>query len=258
MRTAETKKFHHLIDYTNLSKDLPKEDVEGMAKVALDEGFNSICIRPEVAKYCLAECRFSSVIGFPDSKIPFTSYSTKDISTLKDLIGSVPLDEKKRQVDQALRNGASELDPLVDIGNLNLFDVSKQQDLVDELLMYMDKSHKQDREITIKPIFSTELLKNNYLELSVIIFQFAVHKFHNKFPEHKLKFVYKSSSGFIDGANTQPIETSRAVAKLLDWYDMDKLIGLKIAGGIKTKEDVLEVVRVGRKRVTHIGTSARI
>ena len=93
--------YRTLIDHTILAPQATKEDVERLCKEAMEYGFHSVCVNSSFVYYCARLLKDSgvavcTVIGFP--------------------LGAMSTAGKTAEAEQAIRDGASELDMVIHIG----------------------------------------------------------------------------------------------------------------------------------------------
>ena len=251
--------INHLIDHTLLTTNASKESMEKLVKEAKEYNFNSVCLRPEWVKDFSSEYKVSAVIAFPKEFIECGDVA--DITYAKARLGNVNLKDKIQETQEALENGALELDPVIQVSNVNFLEIEEQEALKSELGTYFsladDFAEKNNKSIWIKPIFSCECLDDEEIDLSVSIMAEAVLDFKIARPKTKLKFAYKNSTGFVKGLEklgASP-ELISKISESLDLYDPEKNISIKAAGGIKTTEDAQKIIEAANGRLSHIGTS---
>jgi deoxyribose-phosphate aldolase len=213
-----------MIDHSLLHPAMTdKEILEGCA-LARKHDVATVCVKPYAVSMCrgaLASSRVEvcSVIGFPH--------------------GNSRTDIKAAETIQAVRDGATEIDMVINIGKA----LGGQWDYVaDEIKAINDTCI--DRQTILKVIFETDYLKDEHtIRLCEICSQ------------HKVAFVKTSSGyGFVRqatgfysyaGATDHNLSLMRAHCA--------PEVQIKAAGGVRTLDDLLRVRALG---VTRIGTSA--
>lgn len=248
-------KIAKYIDHTNLKADASEAEISKLAKEAQENGFNSICIRPQWLEKFSKEYKCSAVVDFPKETIDINN--SDDIQMAKKIIGNSSLEEKVEEAKEAIAKGALELDPVVGIGNLYSVD--------EELRAYIELMNETGKELWLKPIFSCELLNFEEINQSIESFSKEVSRQFHFYPESKLKFAYKNSTGFIKcqaemnpALNFTSVELISFIAKQLDANDPSGLIKIKAAGGIRDYETAMKIILASNGRLSHIGASAGI
>jgi deoxyribose-phosphate aldolase len=238
-----------LIDHTYLNMDADELILDSLLKEAQEYGFNSICIRSNWINKYAKQYRCSSTIGFPESILEV--HSQEDLLKSKEIIGNINIMQKLAEFRQAALDGALELDPVVDINNLE-----RELNAYIILLDALNLNHS----IYLKPIFSCELLSDKQIEDSIKIFSQIVQRYYAGYGKSKIKFAYKNSTGFVK-SNTLKLRTTSVdlislIATMLNKYDPESNITIKAAGGIRNYADVIAIQAAADGRLSHIGTSS--
>lgn len=203
-----------LIDYTNLRADATKEDIVKLCEEAKQYGFRSVCINPRWAKLAKSQLKGTSikvvvVIDWPN--------------------GASPNDVRLFQAGRAQKDGADEIDPVLDIGNFKM----GNYDLVAVELSELAKV------LPTKLIIETGYLTNEEIKKAAILVKEAGC------------YCVKTSTGEEPKVD---IDTKVQHIKL-----MREAVGhdfpIKAAGGIKTMGDAKRVVEAG---ANIIGTSSAL
>lgn len=204
--------YNKLIDHTILKADAKEEDIIKLCKEAKEYHFCSVCVNPGFVKLCAQELKGSdvkvcTVIGFP--------------------LGATTSESKAFEAKDAIKNGASEVDMVINISRL--------KDGDDE---YVYNDIKAVREASkgylLKVIIETCLLNDEEKVRACLLSKKA-----------KADFV-KTSTGFsTGGATAYDVELMRKTVG----PDM----GVKASGGVRSKEDMFKMVEAGANR---IGTSS--
>jgi len=204
------------IDHTLLKPDATADDIDRLCAEALEYGFASVCVNPTWVKRAArnvrgSDVRVASVIGFP--------------------FGATPAAIKAFEARRAIRDGAREIDMVINIGALK----SGDHDLVrEDIAKVSDACHEAGA--LNKVIIETSLLTDEEKVMASHLAQLA-----------KGDFV-KTSTGFAGaGATVHDV--------LLMRETIGPKMGIKASGGVRTREDVEEMIAAG---ATRIGASAGI
>jgi deoxyribose-phosphate aldolase len=204
------------IDHTLLKPDTAAAEIDELCDEALEYGFASVCINPTWVKRAAERLRGSSVkvctvIGFP--------------------LGATTPEIKAFEARKALRDGAREVDMVINIGALK----SGMYDLVRmDIERVVDAAHESGA--ICKVILETVLLTD---EEKVIASSLS--------KQAKADFV-KTSTGFAGGG-----ATVYDVALMRETVGPD--MGVKASGGVRTLEDAEDMIAAG---ATRIGASAGV
>jgi deoxyribose-phosphate aldolase len=204
------------IDHTLLRPDATQAEIDTMCTEAIDNGFASVCINPTWVKRTAENLKGSdvktcTVIGFP--------------------LGANTSDIKAMEARRALRDGAREVDMVINVGALK----SGQHELVrKDIEKVVDASHESGA-IT-KVILETALLTDEEKVIASALAKAA-----------KADFV-KTSTGFGGGG-----ATVYDVALMRETVGPD--MGVKASGGVRTLEDAEDMIAAG---ATRIGASAGV
>ena len=204
------------IDHTLLKPDATLEEIDRMCTEAIENGFASVCINPTWVKRTAENLRGSdvktcTVIGFP--------------------LGANTTEIKAMEARKALRDGAREVDMVINVGALK----SGELELVrKDIEKVVDASHESGA-IT-KVILETALLTDEEKVIASALAKAA-----------KADFV-KTSTGFGGGG-----ATVYDVALMRETVGPD--MGVKASGGVRTLEDAEDMIAAG---ATRIGASAGV
>jgi len=204
------------IDHTLLKPDASAEAIDTLCDEAAEHHFASVCVNPAWVRRAATRLRDSdvavaSVVGFP--------------------FGATPSDVKAFEARRAIRDGAREIDMVINIGALK----SGQHDIVREDIARVSDACHESGAIN-KVIIETALLSDAE---KIIASSLA--------KEAKADMV-KTSTGYAKGG-----ATIFDVALMRE--TVGPRMGIKAAGGIRTAEDVQEMIAAG---ATRIGASAGI
>ena len=200
----------NLIDHTLLKPDATRDQVIALFEEAVGYGFHAVMVNPANVALAAARLRGSrvkvgTVVGFP--------------------LGANLTVIKLAEAEAALRNGAHELDMVLNVGALKSGDrVMVQQ----EMRSLARLAH--ERGALLKVILETCLL--NHIE-KILVCSLAL--------EEGVDFV-KTSTGFADaGATTADVVLMRGV--------VGHKIGVKAAGGIRTAVQFMDMLDAGANRI---------
>lgn len=208
--------LHRYIDHTLLKPEATQAQIDQICDEAVEYNFASVMINPSWVKHAAARLKgtgvaVGTVVGFP--------------------LGAHTPEVKAMEARQALRDGATEIDMVINIGALK----SGQYDLVRKDIARVTDAAREKGALT-KVILETALLTD---EEKVIASRLA--------KEAKADFV-KTSTGF-----------SSAGATVFDVALMREAVGpemgVKAAGGIRTQADMEDMIAAG---ATRIGASAGV
>ena len=202
------------IDHTLLKPQAAKADVEVLCQEAKKYGFFSVCVNPYWVSFCKQQLQGSdvkvcTVIGFP--------------------LGANTTEVKVLEAKDALKNGADELDMVVNLGAVK----SGDWDLV---LNDIKAVRAAGENFTLKVIIETSVLTE---EEKVKLCQLCT--------QANADFV-KTSTGFTGGGATAED------VKLMK-ENVASHMQVKASGGVRTKEDFDKMVAAG---ATRIGASAGV
>lgn len=203
-----------LIDHTILRANAAKTDLDRLCDEALEYGFASVAINPIWTSYCAkrlagSKVRVDPAIGFP--------------------LGANTSMIKIEEAREAVKNGADEVDVVVNIGALK----SGYLDYVERELTDLVNAVANT---PVKVIIETGYLSTDEKVTACEICMRAGAAF------------VKTSTGFgPSGATVEDVALMRRVA--------GSAMGVKAAGGIRTYEQVLALVDAGANR---IGTSSSV
>ncbi len=204
-----------MIDHTILKPDTTKEMVKKVCDEAKKYKFASVCVNPYYVEFVKNELKetdvkVTSVIGFP--------------------LGSTLKEVKAFEAKEAIKNGADELDVVINIGALK----DKQDDIVKEDIKAVVQAAKG--KALVKVIIETCLLTD---EEKVRACKLA--------KEAEADFV-KTSTGFsTGGATTEDIKLMRET--------VGYSVGVKASGGVRDLEKAQAMVDAG---ATRIGASSSV
>jgi len=214
-----------MIDHSLLHPTMTDEELEKGCRLAVKYNVASVCIKPYAVKQMVEWLRGSdvlpgAVIGFPH--------------------GNSSIDVKAFETGQALKDGAVEIDMVVNIGKVLGGDWSYVEKEIGTIVA-ITKKHKA----VLKVIFENDFLPEDRFKIRLCEICTRL----------KVDFVKTSSGyGFIRGADGK---YSYKGATIDDLKLMRKHSGrdvrVKAAGGVRTLDELLAVKEAG---ATRVGASA--
>jgi len=208
--------LHRYIDHTLLRPDANASQIDRLCSEAIEHDFPAVCVNPTWVRRCAGNLRGSSVkvaavIGFP--------------------LGASLTEVKAIEARRAIRDGAGEIDMVMNIGALKSGDYPAVQR---DMAAVTDACRESG--VLSKVIIEAALLTDSE---KVIASQLAAAA--------KADFV-KTSTGFgPGGATVFDVALMREA--------VGGKLGVKAAGGVRTAEDVEELVAAG---ATRVGASAGV
>ncbi|MEH7087087.1 deoxyribose-phosphate aldolase [Neobacillus drentensis] len=207
--------YANLIDHTLLKADTKKEAIVKLCEEAKQYGFASVCVNPtwvQKAAEILKETdvKVCTVIGFP--------------------LGANTPETKAFEVKNAIENGATEVDTVINIGALK----DKNDELVEQDIRVVVDAAKGKAlvKVIIEACLLTEEEKVRACELAV---------------KAGTDFV-KTSTGFsLYGATVEDVAIMRKA--------VGPDIGVKASGGVRDLNDLKAMVEAG---ATRIGSSSSV
>ncbi len=206
--------MHQFIDHTLLKADATLEQIENLCNEAKKYQFKSVCVQPSyvaAAKKFLAgsQVEVCTVIGFP--------------------LGASSSRTKAFETEDAVKNGATEIDMVMNISALKNKDYEQLQNDIEAVV-------KSAKGKVVKVILETCLLNEEEIIKASKTAIMAGADF------------IKTSTGFSHGGAT--IETVKTMLKVAD----DKVL-VKASGGVRSYEDAKSYINLGVKR---LGTSSGV
>jgi deoxyribose-phosphate aldolase len=202
------------IDHTLLRPEATLAQIETLCKEAKEHNFFSVCVNTSYVKTCAELLKGSSVkvccvVGFP--------------------LGAMDTDSKAFETATAIKNGANEIDMVVQIGAVK----DKRKDYVTQDIAAVVKAANGH---TVKVIIETSLLTDDEKKFAC---QCAL--------DAKAHFV-KTSTGFAGGGAT--VEDVRLMKSVVGDH-----LQVKASGGIKNLQSAEAMIAAGASR---LGTSSGI
>jgi deoxyribose-phosphate aldolase len=203
-----------LIDHTLLKADASRDDLKKLCDEARKYGFATVCVNAANVRYCAALLEGSSVkaiavVGFP--------------------LGATTPSAKAYEAREAVRNGAAEIDMVINIGALKSRDYAA---VLEDILAVVSAAAPRP----VKVILETAMLDHDQKVIACALAKIAGAAF------------VKTSTGFgPGGATVEDVALMRAV--------VGGEMGVKASGGVRTTEDARAFVAAG---ATRLGASASV
>ena len=205
-----------MIDHTLLKPDATQQEVAQLCFEARKYGFASVCVNPTWVSLCAELLKGSSVkvctvIGFP--------------------LGATASETKAFETENAIRQGATEIDMVINIGALKARDLEL---VAKDIRGVVNVAHP--RGAIVKVIIETVLLNDEEKTIACLLSKEAGADF------------VKTSTGFAGGgATVHDVELMRKT--------VGPQMGVKASGGVRTFEDAESLIKAG---ATRIGASAGV
>jgi deoxyribose-phosphate aldolase len=206
----------HMIDHTLLKPDATQDQVAQLCYEAKKHGFASVCVNPSYVKLCAdllkeTDVLVCTVIGFP--------------------LGATSTESKAFEAQKAVRDGATEVDMVINVGGLK----SRDYELVEQDIAAVARAVHAGGAI-LKVIIEAALLTDEEKVAACQLAKVAGADF------------VKTSTGFgPGGATAEDVALMRRV--------VGSGMGVKASGGIRTYADVKKMIAAGASR---IGASASV
>jgi deoxyribose-phosphate aldolase len=206
----------HTIDHTLLKADATQDQIAQLCFEARKHSFASVCVNPTQVKLCADLLKGSgipvcTVVGFP--------------------LGATSTDVKVFEAQQAIREGATELDMVINVGALK----SRDYELVERDIASIARACHAGNAI-LKVIIEAALLTDEEKVAACQLAKVASADF------------VKTSTGFgPGGATAEDVALMRRV--------VGPSMGVKAAGGIRSHADAQKMIAAGASR---IGASASV
>lgn len=210
------KSIARKIDHTLLKPDATVDDITALCDEAKKYQFASVCVNPGNVSLCSnllkgSNVKVCTVIGFP--------------------LGATTTEAKRFEAEQAIKNGAEEIDMVINVGQLKQGNYDYVFNDVNQVVLAAKKNNN-----ICKVILETALLSDEEKIKACIICKHAGADF------------VKTSTGFSKGGATVG---DIALMK----YVVGSSVGVKASGGIRSREDANAMIASGADR---IGASASV
>ncbi|MCY1593109.1 deoxyribose-phosphate aldolase [Staphylococcus pettenkoferi] len=202
------------IDHTLLKPDATTQQIDQLINEAKAYQFKSICIHPGHVRHAAeklgdSDVLICTVIGFP--------------------LGATSTETKVFETEDAIKNGAQEIDMVLNIGALKEQDYERVE--ADIFAVVQAANHK-----TVKVIIETCLLTDEEKVKACELSQSAGADF------------VKTSTGFAGGgATTHDVQLMKQT--------VGQAMEVKASGGVRTADDFLQMLEAG---ATRVGASAGV
>jgi deoxyribose-phosphate aldolase len=198
-----------LIDHTQVRADTTEGEIDRLCKEAATYKFKAVCVNPYWVKRCVKHLEamniaICSTVGFP--------------------LGATTSLSKIGEAEQAIAEGASELDMVMNIGE---FKAGNYKAVFADLVEVVSAAHKDAKiKVIIETCLLTEEEKKKACEL---VLDSGAH------------FV-KTSTGFnVGGATVEDIQLIREV--------VGPRVGIKASSGIRTLAQAMALLEAGATRL---------
>jgi deoxyribose-phosphate aldolase len=199
-----------LIDHTLLKPEATRSDILRVCREARQFGFASVCVNPYWVPTVASELAASCVKVCTVAGFP---------------LGASAVSIKCAEAEEALRGGAQEIDMVINVGALR----SGEYEVVDrEIRAVTEACHRAGA--IVKTILETAFLDDRQKAVACALARMAGADF------------VKTSTGFhpSGGASVEAVQVLRANARGMK---------VKAAGGIRTLETALAMIRAGADRL---------
>lgn len=206
------EQLNKMIDHTLLKADATEEQIKVLCEQAAAHHFMSVCINPTWVKKAAAylnhsDVKICTVIGFP--------------------LGASTSEVKAFEAADAIRNGADEVDMVINIGAVK----DRDTELIERDIQSVVNAAK-GKALT-KVIIETSLLTDEEKVLACEVAKKAGADF------------VKTSTGFsTGGATVEDVKLMRSA--------VGPEMGVKASGGVRTRQDAMDMIQAG---ATRLGTS---
>lgn len=207
-------KIERYIDHTLLKPDTTTDDIKKLCEEAKQYNFFSVCVNPSHVELCKSllegsDTKVCTVVGFP--------------------LGATTSEVKQFETVQAIRNGADEIDMVINIGALKTGDLETVQKDIEAVVNVKG-------EALVKVIIETALLTPDEIVTASELSKKAGADF------------VKTSTGFNGrGASVEDVTLMNST--------VGDALGVKASGGIRSKEDALQMIEKG---ATRLGASSGV
>ena len=209
-------KFARLIDHTKLHADATREDMQKLCAEAKEYHFKMVAVNQVQSQLCAHELAGTDIdtgaaIAFP--------------------LGQTTIEAKEFETQNAIDNGANEIDYVINITELK----AKNYDYIEDEMRRLTKIC-HDAEIPIKVIFENPYLTKDEIKQVALIAKRVGPDF------------IKTATGF--GPSGATVDDVRLMKQTVG-----DQVKVKAAGGIRNSDDFLAMIEAGAER---IGTSSGI
>ncbi|MDV2581032.1 deoxyribose-phosphate aldolase [Alkalibacillus haloalkaliphilus] len=204
-----------MIDHTQLKPETQTEKINQICQEAKDNSFASVCVNPTWVAHCYellkeSDVKVCTVIGFP--------------------LGATTPEAKAFETKQAIENGATEIDMVINIGSLK---DGQYEEVERDIKVVVTEA---ENKALVKVIIETSLLTQDEKVKACEIAKKAGADF------------VKTSTGFSGGGAT--VEDIRLMR-----LTVGPEMGVKASGGVKDLDDANAMIDAG---ATRIGASSGV
>ncbi len=215
-KELKNEEIARMIDHTLLKPEATPDDVKQLCSEAKEYNFASVCINPSYVKLSSdllsgSKVKVCTVVGFP--------------------LGATTTEVKRWETEQAIQNGAEEIDMVIHVGRLKAGDYDYVFNDINQVVLAAKKHNA-----VCKVIIETALLTDEEKVKACLLAK-----------EAKADFV-KTSTGFSKGGAT-------AGDVALMKFVVGSAVGVKASGGVRSEEDARKMIAAGADR---IGASASV
>ena len=210
------KELNQYIDHTLLKANATEADIKKLCSEAKEYHFYAVCVNSRFVPLCKQELsdsdvKIASVIGFP--------------------LGAMATEVKAFETEYAAKNGANEIDMVLEVGMMKSGDTKAVFDDIKAVALAAAKYNA-----IVKVILETGELSDEEIVTACKLSEEAGAKF------------VKTSTGFgVGGATVHHVELMRK--------SVSDAMMVKASGGIRDKQTALDMIEAGADR---IGASAGI
>lgn len=207
------------IEHTNLKPNATSEDIKKLVEEAIQYNFFGVCINPIYVKLAA-------------DLIKETKKDIKVVCVVNFPLGANKLSTTLSQIDEAIKDGADEIDTVINIGAVK---EGNYKLVADEL----SAQKKACGDKNLKVILETDLLNSAEIKVACLNCMTA-----------GVDFV-KTSTGFVKDGVGATVENVKIMYNTVS----KKGIQVKAAGGIKSKLAAIDLINAGASR---LGTSSGV
>ena len=201
---------------------------------AIDEHFKLIMIRPNIVALA--------------NKMITNANSTLQIGTVIDFPeGKSGLETKIKEANQAILDGADDLDFVCNYEAFKAGDI----DLVKEEILICTQLGLANNKVVKWIIEVAALTDKQIIQLSAFIKNSVISNFKE---ENYADVFVKSSTGFYKTENNLP--NGATIPTIIMMLENASPLPVKAAGGVRTYEEAVEMIRLGVKRIGTSGAKA--
>ena len=203
-----------MIDYTELDVDASEEHLYELTQIATDFGFATMCIRPSKVKYVNgilnelnsekgSDVGITTVISFPD--------------------GTDTLEQKKAECEQCIKDGADEIDMVIDYRKVIENYVKGDTHITTEISALAEICHKNGK--ILKVIVESGLLDNE--EQIETVTEACISS--------NVDYIKTSTGMVVVGAEVLKVKSMKDIIN-----SEGSKMKIKASGGIRTEADIMK------------------